>query len=40
MDEANRWNNQTKRYLISIIDKSVVDIKPNEIKSKINEMPH
>lgn len=39
LDEAAKWPNNIKRYLISIIDKSSVDLKPNEIKSKINEMP-
>lgn len=38
--ESKEWNNATKSYLISIIDKSPVDLKPNEIRSKLNEMPN
>ena len=40
IDDAKRWDNKTKRYLTSIIDSCLVDLKPNEIKSKINEMPN
>lgn len=38
IEDAKKWDNKTKRYLISIIDSCLVDLKPNEIKSKINEM--
>ena len=40
IEDTKKWDNKTKRYLISIIDSCLVDLKPNEIKSKINEMPN